>query len=62
MSMLDDMKDELNYEVSKAAEPYLATKAKLVRDAIEFGFRQLEAGATYAEALAAAKQRLKEAA
>jgi hypothetical protein len=61
MSMLDEMKEELDYEVSKAAEPYLAGKAKLVSDAIQVGFKQLDAGATYAEALDAAKQRLKEA-
>lgn len=63
MSNLDDLKDELEFEVNRlhlAGERPIWTVPE-IREAVEIGWLQLDAGATYGEALAAAKIRLKKA-
>jgi hypothetical protein len=53
MSNLDDLKDELEFELTMGVGARAAPQD--LRNAIEVGFVQLDAGATYGEALAAAK-------
>lgn len=61
MSTLDDLKDELEFELSARAQGLgLSGTNKVVRDAIEVGWIQLDAGATYGEARRAAMLALAE--
>ena len=57
MSNLDDLKDELEFEIAALAA---RASPEELREAIAVGNIQLDAGATYGEALRAAKLRLAE--